>query len=351
MRFVAALGVVLLHFRVHVAHLFPGIKALEPVLSAGNMGVDLFFILSGFILTYNYVDWFPRVRPAHYFRFLALRLARIYPLHVFTLALLALGLVAAHARGIAVNSASDYSLQDLWRNLLLVHAWTRDGRVSWNYPSWSISAEWFAYLLFPFFTVVVGRVRRPASLMAGAAAALVLQYVLFDITGLDGSALLRIGGEFAAGCFLGRLYLEGWGERFRWSVAAWGCVAALLALCFVIPAGPQRRYLVPVFAVLIFSLARSENGLSRLLSTRFCVFWGEASYAMYLTHGLIEVIGAKALPMQSFAAASLGVKLGVVALYAAAIPAAAAAAYLLVEQPSRRWLRRLIDRCPMMGIA
>ena len=96
LRIVAALWVVLFHFRPLLHQASPPLsEALAPVLDCGAQGVDLFFILSGFVLTWNYLD---RMGPTWSFRetlhFLWLRLARVWPVYLVTMHLAALWVVA-----------------------------------------------------------------------------------------------------------------------------------------------------------------------------------------------------------------------------------------------------------------
>ena len=119
------------------------------VVAKGYLGVELFFTLSGFILCHVYLD---SVADGgfRYFGFLWARLARIYPLHLATLAGVGVMALAAQAAGRTIE-ASVLSWSSLPANLLLVHAWGFAPVAGWNHPSWSISAEWFAYLTFPLF--------------------------------------------------------------------------------------------------------------------------------------------------------------------------------------------------------
>src|SRR5690606_13913763 len=113
-------------------------------------GVDAFFVLSGFILTHVYQSAFfesERVSGKDLFRFLKKRFARIYPLHFVTL-------IGAIVFLNILRTFTDSNVELRWDHvipqLLLFHAWGGLDGISWNFPSWSISAEWFAYLLvFP----------------------------------------------------------------------------------------------------------------------------------------------------------------------------------------------------------
>src|SRR5688572_11994062 len=150
LRFFAALAVVAFHYM----RAFPaGAGAAAALTAKGYLAVDFFFILSGFILAHVYLpaieqDAF-RARD-----FYAKRLARIYPVHFVTAMVAVVMFAAAEKMEIP---GRDFSFHDLFANLLLVHGWGVSDDLSLNKPSWSISAEWFAYLLFP---LLAARLRR-----------------------------------------------------------------------------------------------------------------------------------------------------------------------------------------------
>jgi peptidoglycan/LPS O-acetylase OafA/YrhL len=110
-------------------------------------GVDVFFVLSGFVLSYVYeASFIQKVASAGYLHYLGVRLARIYPLHLLTMAA-AFAIYALSATiGRGTVPAGHFGLYDAMMNLTLLHAWGTTKVLSWNDVSWSISAEWFAYL-------------------------------------------------------------------------------------------------------------------------------------------------------------------------------------------------------------
>ena len=141
-RFYAALFVYLYHVSI-----IPGMKALSGsslFFNAGDIGVSFFFVLSGFILTYNYADVFrDGISAASYTRFVWDRLTKIYPVHVLTLLLV-----------LPIATFSPHLPLD-WRavplHLLLLQCFWPSSTPAFsgylNVPSWSISCEWFFYLL------------------------------------------------------------------------------------------------------------------------------------------------------------------------------------------------------------
>ncbi|HEY9218085.1 MAG TPA: acyltransferase, partial [Phenylobacterium sp.] len=207
LRFFAAFWVVMFHY-------WPKLDApATPMLvDKGYLGVELFFILSGFILCHVYRSQVEG-RSFHYGKFLWARLARVYPLHLATLVGLGALALAATVAGVGVDP-NILSWESLPANLLLVHAWGFAPVAGWNHPSWSISAEWFAYLSFPLFAwAALALKTRPLVAVALAAGFLAALYAGFEQ--LAGFPLtkatiqwgaLRIVPCFALGCALHSLW-------------------------------------------------------------------------------------------------------------------------------------------------
>ncbi|WP_158322803.1 acyltransferase family protein, partial [Acidisphaera rubrifaciens] len=212
------------------------------VLRRGYLGVDAFFMLSGLVLAYAHPalagrGWAP-------LRFWGRRLARLYPVHLATLALLAAALGAAWAAGVPIRDAGRFGLGELLRSLLLVHGWGLSGRWAWNYPSWSISTEWAGYLAFPWLWLAVRRLSPAATVALTAAAFLVLVLVGAGPVGLNltyQGALFRFVPEFVAGLALARLAallaaIAGGGMVLALAAAAWLAAVAALPDAFVVAA-------------------------------------------------------------------------------------------------------------------
>jgi peptidoglycan/LPS O-acetylase OafA/YrhL len=362
LRIVAALWVVLFHFRPLLREAAPDFSdALAPVLNCGAQGVDLFFILSGFVLTWNYLDrmgrsWSTRAT----LHFLWLRLARVWPVYLVTLHLAALWVIfTLHVGHVPSENVGQLTATSYVRQLLLVQLWFQpffDGS-SWDGPAWSISAEWLAYLLFGVLVLVVFRmaqVTRARSLIWLGFAASLPPVLLLLTSGLfytPWSWLPRIVMQFSAGALVsvavGRLRLTDRSRRVA-GFASTLLVALVVGMMYVLDAHPVSGVqdsggLVDVlFVPLVTTVAIGTGSLPWLLSTRAMVFGGQISFCLYMVHELVHTSWLWAA--QQFEL-TLGGYLGKAILLGLLIGAFAAAAALfhLVEEPARRWMRRLVD--------
>jgi peptidoglycan/LPS O-acetylase OafA/YrhL len=339
LRFVAAAWVVL-----YTCWPFLDVGFTPNLAAKGYLGVELFFVLSGFILSHVYLEAFG-TRRFGYRSFLWARIARVYPLHLVTLlGVMALAIGAA-AAGIAMQ-ARVIDWPSLPANLLMLHAWGLAPEAAFNHPSWSISAEWFAYLTFPVFAAGAWALRaRPWLAVAAAAAALMALYVVFQQ--LAGFSLtqatirwgaLRIVPCFALGCALYLVHRRG-------GVARPGLLSALALVLIVAAASVQAwdGFTVLLGGMLILALGSLDNGRAGPLSSRFAVWLGEISYALYMVlipWTLVAVNGVARLTGSQDKTFALPIWLGIVlgAVVAAAI------AHHLVEKPARTWLRNLPAR-------
>ncbi len=362
LRIVAALWVVLFHFRPLLKEAAPDFSdALAPVLNCGAQGVDLFFILSGFVLTWNYLDrmgWSWSTRAT--LHFLWLRLARVWPVYLVTLHLAALWVIfTLHVGHVPSETVGQLTAVSYVRQLLLMQLWFQpffDGS-SWDGPAWSISAEWLAYLLFSVLVLVVFRmaqVTRARSLIWLGFAASLPPVLLLLTSGLfytPWSWLPRIVMQFTAGALVsvavGRLRLT---DRARLvaGLAATLLVASIVGLMYVLDAHPVTGVqdsggLVDVlFVPLVTTLAIGTGSLPWLLSTRAMVFCGQVSFCLYMVHELVHTSWLWAAQQFELTLHGYVGKAIVVGLLAGAF-AAAAALFHLVEEPARRWMRRLVD--------
>ncbi len=281
LRFFAALWVTLYHYWPKLA----GAGPMPGVIAKGYLGVELFFVLSGFILCHVYLPAFEEGR-FKYADFIWARLARIYPMHLATL--IGIGLMggAALAMGLSIDP-NVLSLAALPANLTLTQAWGLSPVVGWNDPSWSISAEWFAYLVFPAFALLATSVRRWPEVAAAAALAFmaVLYAVFARIAGFPLTlatiswGALRIVPTFAMGCALYLVWRRTAAERGK-ALASAGLFGAGLLLSAQIEA--PDVVIVAASSGLIISLAQVSKAGARLGTHPLFVYLGEISYCVYM---------------------------------------------------------------------
>ncbi|HEY2708768.1 MAG TPA: acyltransferase [Caulobacteraceae bacterium] len=337
LRFFAAMWVVLFHYWPHLATT----AGTPGVVAKGYLGVELFFILSGFILCHVYLPAFEEGR-YRYGDFIWARVARIYPLHLATLAGIGLMAGGALALGFQVDP-NVLSLPALPANLAMVQAWGLAPVAGWNHPSWSISAEWFAYLTFPAFATIAMAMRRwPGVAVAGALAFMAVLYVVFErITGspLTRATIawgaLRIVPCFLLGCALFLAWRSSAADRRKsLAGAAFFSVAALASAQFQAP----DIVTVAACAGLIITLAQVSKAGGRLGSHQFLVYLGEISYAVYMVCIPWEVLFVN-LVAKFLHLSGKQLPLPVWLIFITTLVPVAALAHHLVERPARDALK------------
>ncbi|CAN7443300.1 acyltransferase family protein [Mycolicibacterium frederiksbergense] len=362
LRFFAAIWVVLFHFRPLLAQAVPDVSsALAPVLDSGAQGVDLFFILSGFVLAWNYLD---RMGPSWSTRdtlhFLWMRLARVWPVYLVTLHLAALWIIFTLNVGhVPAENADTLTATSYIRQLFLVQLWFQpyfDGS-SWDGPAWSISAEWLAYLTFGFLALVIFRLARAtrARSLLLLAFATTLPPVMFLLASgqfyTPWSWLPRILLQFTAGaiaCAAVRRLDPG--DRTRMlagagSILLFGAIIATLYWLdgHPIPGVMDSGGVVDLlFVPLVVMLSIGAGTLPALLSTRILVYGGQISFSLYMVHELVHTAWNWAAEQFALVLASPAGPWWLTAIFAVTL-ACAALLYHVVEEPARHWMRRMVD--------
>jgi peptidoglycan/LPS O-acetylase OafA/YrhL len=325
LRGVAALMVALLHFNFDVAGRFGPIY--DNLTRVGFLGVDLFFILSGFVIAYKYHD-IRRFWSRDYAQFLWFRFWRIYPTHFFVTIFYVPIIVTALLLSRHVDPER-FSLSSLIANLLMVQSWLGSDAMTWNAPAWSVSAEWLAYVLFPVLITLSGMV--PRSLVIVACGALLLLvpaiFATVNISGAGFTGLVRLFPEFLSGCLIWRIYNHDMSRARIFDVALTIVLVLMLTSGLYLPT--EYPFLVlPLFACAIYLSCRSVGVASRILSSRPMVYLGTISYSLYLVHWPLLTISRSVLP------ASTPLPLRLVITLAVAI-LCAAATYRFIEAPCR----------------
>jgi len=362
LRIVAAVWVVLFHFRPWLDVSAPGFRsALAPVINCGAQGVDLFFILSGFVLTWNYLDRmgesFSMKATLH---FLWLRLARVWPVYVVTLHLaLAWIIFTLYVGHLPSPVADQLSAVSYARQVLLVQLWFQpffDGS-SWDGPAWSISAEWLAYLLFGVVVLAIFRIARATrvrGLLWLAVAACLPPTLLLLATGhfyTPWSWLPRIVMQFTAGALacaaVRKMQLSEAGQRRAGYLSVVLC-AGIIGILYFLDAYPVAKVsdssgLVDVlFVPLVASLAVGIGSLPRLLSTRIMVYGGYNSFSLYMVHEIVHTAwNWFTAQFEIILTPSWSAKLIMVGVFAVAF-LGAVLLYHFVEEPARIWMRNMV---------
>jgi peptidoglycan/LPS O-acetylase OafA/YrhL len=352
LRALAATWVVAEHFRHPLFGLLPGLDFLRPWVTSGYLGVEVFFVLSGFVISYNYADRFRSFSRPAYRDFLVARAARLYPVHLVTFAAVLVLVLGAGVLDVALNSDDNYTVASFIGNLFMLQA--LPGVVAWNSPAWSISAELAAYLAFPLIALTAGRLVRPTVAFGlaiswgalGLAAMMTSARLISDSPTSAGIIWLRIATEFVVGCLL----YFGWRalkiQTSRWAdIVAVGCVVATSVILLAVEAGTAWAMLaLPFIASFVLAVVMARGPLATFLSSRPMDWAGRVSYSLYMTHFLLLIVADKVVPWEQWVDRNLAVRLTMIAGYFVLAYVAAAACYYLVEQPGRVWVKRLLGR-------
>lgn len=292
LRGIAAILVVLLHFS---SYLFPKvgleILAYTPLVKKSYLFVDLFFILSGYVLALNYFSDFNKgIEFKSYKTFIKKRFIRLYPLHLVTLLLLVvlywggeyfLNPVESNFKNITNPKALLFNLTLLQSSGLFARGCFEC--TSWNYPAWSISTEWIWYFFMPFLFLIFTKIKRLIPLIL--LVLLLGLYFLIErpLGNLDYAsipALYRCGLGICAGIFLYQI------QNKLSSISSW--TYALSILCLL---GMHFEILDSIIVFLFILLVASVIGERKetILNSRPLIWLGQRSYSIYMIHAIIHL--------------------------------------------------------------
>jgi peptidoglycan/LPS O-acetylase OafA/YrhL len=353
MRGLAAVWVVVFHFQGDLYLLLPPLEALAPLLRLGHTAVPFFFLLSGYVLMLNYGDAFRRVSARPYLGFVGKRFARVYPVHLFTLLAL-LGMVLVSRRLGLPYVESAHTAPAFFLNLALMQTWVPDFEMSWNGPSWSISSEWFAYLIFPFFCPALSAIRSWKGAVVAVVAGWAASVACYAFTGaVPWHYLFIVVPTFLTGCLLCRAVSLAAGPPSLPRYLPDALLVALVVLPFPVAhlgdwsgAAQYKALIAPLFACfagLIYAFGRLSDACSAVWRSAPLLFLGDISYSLYMTHSLVQKVTNKVLPAAHYASRDWPVRAGVASAYAALVGVAAVGTYFLVEAPARRYFARLLS--------
>ncbi len=320
-----------------------------------------------------YESWFAqRISSRKFLKFMSARFARLYPLHLFTfLIVLIVGVALRNSVDMSqvpgvFDMITDYTAIPFV--LTLTHAWGSHLEATWNTVSWSISVEWFLYLLFPIIILIQHKIKHHGIWLwaiTGLTLLFIVAYIFEpnhiatiyaerglppqalaghsknSIDVITGSALLRGLGGFLIGVSAYQLYRNRIG--MRWLKSGWIFVGVWLFL-FLFWSMNQLLdpFAVLLFGVLILNSAYMEGSVKKVLNSQVFTFLGDISYSIYLCHMMIFLCynwicmmkGTKSFPLED----TLLNNWIEVSIFLLVTIITATLTYNLVEKPARKWM-------------
>ena len=347
-RTVLAISIMLFHFTP------PHLDWLHPLLDNSFIFVGCFFLISGFILTYNYGDRAETLRKRDFW---VARFARLYPTYAFVL-LLSLPMLVAEWK------ARPHG--EFWAGLvltpLLLQGWSPSLATFWNTVAWTLSADVLLYFAFPYLLLLwarrggwLDRPWRVAGLIAFIWMLGITPHTLYFLLNPDhlpgpadrftGTYWMRVLKytppvylcTFLAGMALAKLHgMLRWSERQRLLASGFALLALVLFFYLAAPHIPyvivHGALLLPLFCLLVLGLS-GPNVIASGFALRPLVVLGETTFALYLLHfNVFEMIHDFRLPERLHLTA-LDPWISYVAIIALA-----AATVRWVEKPARLWI-------------
>jgi peptidoglycan/LPS O-acetylase OafA/YrhL len=344
-RGIAAIYVALYHFGL--GYLFQG--GARTMLGHGYIAVDLFFMMSGFVMALTYKDLFAGGRLGrNMMDFLGKRIARIYPLYI--LASVA-ALIAVIWAGLS-DRADQITATKFLSNLLMVQSWgISDSYVG---PGWSISAEWAAYLVFPLLCSVMFGQRQVA--LAWAAIAFLFLVLLAELPadmthvvrargpldlydGRNYGAVARCLIEFLLGmmCYRASRH-RGLTERLG---RGWVSLSIVALIGGLLAVRNSDILIIPPIALLLISVSQDKSRVARALGSPVFHWLGTISYSIYLFHTTVQAIVGPAIQHTVEASGVPDAQAVAIACLVAVVLAMATLTHSLIERPGRNLLRRV----------
>jgi peptidoglycan/LPS O-acetylase OafA/YrhL len=334
LRFVAAAAVVIYHYGVLLAWT-PAFRPLDLAFETLPVAVDLFFVISGMIMFEVYgrrlTDW------NAYGGFLRKRFARLAPLHYATLLFFIVAVAAATHLGFSTGDAKTFEPRCIAPNVLFLQSFNNCLALTFNKPSWSISAEMAMYVALPAFLWIAAR--RP--LAWGLVGAFLAIALIDDLRGVDGWPIQTYGfgvvraiPSFLLGIVLARA--TGPLSRIPAPGVLMGLALAALALECTLGADHFVR-IITVYALATFALAADRRRQATALM-RGLAPMGRLTFSIYMLHhplgwALISVVGVKILHLSG-----IELNLAVAATAIVVVPLVAILSLFLFEEPMRQTL-------------
>jgi peptidoglycan/LPS O-acetylase OafA/YrhL len=347
LRGVAALWVAVYHFNVLAANLFPAHQTM--LVDKGYIMVDLFFIMSGFIIRHVYGDSFASgVTRTQLWQFFVARFARIYPLHFFTLLFLVIVAALSWQWDTVANPAA------IPIHLLLLQSFGIIPHHTWNVPSWSISAEWAAYSVFPWLALLFCRRRLVAYVLLPVLIVVVYVALMYwlpvrDLDRLSRPLLHNLDVTYdygflrgLAGFCTGMLGYWLYEDHKARSFFSKDAVAVVFvgAVAFLMHKDINDLLLLIVFLALTLCFAANSGYLHQLCALKPIQFVGEVSYSIYLMQRIALILFTGIVPIPEKTDAPFFQKAALTIGYLLFLVGVSSITYFGIEKPCRNFINR-----------
>jgi peptidoglycan/LPS O-acetylase OafA/YrhL len=354
LRGIAAIWVNLFHYNI-MGILFV-LPSQSQLLEKGYLMVDLFFIMSGFIICHVYQKSFLYdIKFKNFKKFIVARFARVYPLHFFTLLYTIIFIAHLHRWNRV------YDPNAIPTNFLLLHSFGIHNIYTWNVPSWSISAEWWAYMAFPLIMLFINRKKNLAMILLAVFSASAYIAIIFWLPrhdpfdpkivvphNLDSSfdfGFLRGLAGFICGMLVYKIYASGLLNKiFQKDITA---IFIMLITLICLHVGINDGFYIILFIPLVLAFALNNRRLHYVCNSRLLQYLGKISYSIYLSSLFADLSyyhltnGIKlpgVLYLDRLTASNFWVGLGYYLVFLVLIIGFASLTYYIIEKPCRKYI-------------
>jgi peptidoglycan/LPS O-acetylase OafA/YrhL len=269
------------------------------VITAAWLWVDFFFVLSGFIISYVYADSFrEELLGANYWKYVKARFARVYPLHFITMIWCAIcaAIILHHATSLHPFFADMINPAAVIPSAFFLHSLGLYISTPLNSPSWSLSTEWWIYMIFPVLVPIFYRLNGLGKILAALVIAgffLLIKYYLSSFHPFFPGAppTLNVIVDFGifrclAGFLLGMLVFKVYddGTVIRFFKQTWVFIALFAGLLLAMQFGIEELLIVSFFPFVILAAAHNHTAIEKVLKAPILQRLGDWSFSIYMVH-------------------------------------------------------------------